>query len=265
MARDSRRGDDDRDDDRDDRDDRREDRSRDRGRGRDRDDDRDRDDRDQRDDDDADDDDLDEDDEDVDYRQLYRDAKAEAARHKKISRKHENRAKKSFRELQQLRNGGGRRRSGDDDDDLDIEAAVQDARESARTEVVREYAGKLVDSEIRAQAGDRLPAAQLEAILDGLDRTSFLDDDGELDMDAVEDYVDRIAPKTRRRRVGEDRDRDRDDDRGPRRRGTARGGSAMGQGGRTGRRDDRSGGGGVSAGRSRYQERRDARKESTSS
>ena len=180
------------------------------------------------------------DDGDVDWKARAEAAEKDRDRWKNSSRKHETRVKEKNKELEQARSG---KQQSDD------EKAVDEARREERAKVRREYGGRLVEEKIRGRAAGRLSEEQVDTLLDGLNRERFLDDDGEVDADAVHDYVDRIAPPRNR-----DRDDDRDEDRRDRR-GGARGGAGMGQG------RNRSGGRapGVEAGKALYEERRGKR------
>lgn len=74
----------------------------------------------------------------------------------------------------------------------DNEKAIAIARAEARSEALRESGARLVDAEVRAAVGGR--SIDVKALLEGLDRTRFLDDDGEPNVEAITKWVDRIAP-----------------------------------------------------------------------
>lgn len=110
----------------------------------------------------------------------------EAEKYKALARKHEDRAKanaKAEKELEQLRQQSM----------SDTEKAIAVAKQEARTEALREFGAKVVDAEVRAAVAGRNVDA--DALLEGLDRARFLDDDGEPDRDAITAWVDRIAPQ----------------------------------------------------------------------
>lgn len=114
------------------------------------------------------------------------DLTAEVERWKTLARKHEDRAKanaSAAKELETLRQQTM----------SDTEKAIALAKAEARTETMREVASRVVDAEVRAAVAGRNIDA--EALLDGLDRTRFVTDDGEPDRDAISQWVDRIAPK----------------------------------------------------------------------
>jgi hypothetical protein len=55
---------------------------------------------------------------------------------------------------------------------------------------------KLAAAEVRAAAAGRLTDEQLVTLLDGLNLSAFVGDDGEVDQAKVVKFVDGIAPKT---------------------------------------------------------------------
>lgn len=111
-------------------------------------------------------------------------------------------------------------------DEKALAEARDQAAKDAETKIRSEYAAKLVDAEIKAASAGRMDDTQREVLLDGLDRTRFLTEAGDVDTDKVTAYVNAIAP------AGEKRATD------------------LGQG----RRDGKPAGG-VSAGADRYAER----------
>lgn len=112
-------------------------------------------------------------------------ARAEAEKWKALARKHEKDAKDRARELERARQSAM----------TDAERAVADARTEGRAEALRTIGGKLARAEIRAAAGGRVDDDTLDGILEHLDLSAFVDDDGEVDTTAVSKFVDRIAPK----------------------------------------------------------------------
>jgi hypothetical protein len=74
----------------------------------------------------------------------------------------------------------------------DQEKAVATARSEARMEAIKEVGGRLVDAEVRVAASGR--NVDVDALLEGLNRSRFLKEDGEPDSNAIADWVDRIAP-----------------------------------------------------------------------
>lgn len=169
----------------------------------------------------------------IDWKVRAGDAAKDVERWKTLSRKHEKRAKdnaKAVRELADLK------RKGMSTD----EQAVSTAREEARAEERTRLGGRLVEAEIRGRIGERLEEEQIDSLVDGVNAARFLDDDGDVDTEAVREWVDKIAPKTK---GGKNRTEN-----------GAKGGAGMGQG-----RGDRKSVTGVAAGRARYAERIAAR------
>jgi hypothetical protein len=78
----------------------------------------------------------------------------------------------------------------------DKDKAVAEARESARREARAEVLPALVAAEFRAAAGNRIESARLATILEPLDLSKFLTDNGEVDTDKVTAYVNGVAPGT---------------------------------------------------------------------
>lgn len=110
---------------------------------------------------------------------------AEVDKWKALSRKHEEKAKANAaaaKELEQVRMSSM----------SDQEKAVETARAEARAEALREVGSVRVDDAVRIAAAGR--EVDVDALLEGLDRSRFLTDDGQPDTDAVTAWVDRIAP-----------------------------------------------------------------------
>jgi hypothetical protein len=126
------------------------------------------------------------------------DWKAEAEKWKSQSRKHEERARansNAAKELEKVRQQSM----------TETEKAVAQAREEGkaegRTETTKTLAARLVDSEVKAAAAGR--SVDVAALLDGLDRSRFLTDDGEPDVKAITSWMDRIAPTKTRLDLGQ--------------------------------------------------------------
>lgn len=94
----------------------------------------------------------------------------------------ERQARASAKELEQLRSQTM----------SEQEKAVQKARDEGRSEAMRETGTKLVDAEVRSLASGRNVDA--DALLEGIDRSKFLDDNGDPDRKAIKAWVDKIAP-----------------------------------------------------------------------
>lgn len=103
------------------------------------------------------------------------------------ARKWEDRAKtnaKAAQELDQLKQSSMN----------DTEKAVAQARAEARTEALREVGGRLAEAAIRVAAAGR--NVDVDALLEGVDASKFLDDNGDPDTKAIAAWVDRVAPAT---------------------------------------------------------------------
>lgn len=74
------------------------------------------------------------------------------------------------------------------------ERAIAEARIEGRTLALHELGSRLVDAEIRAAASGRLKDGQMRILLQGLNRSAFLTDDGAVDEKAVREFVNGIAP-----------------------------------------------------------------------
>jgi hypothetical protein len=109
----------------------------------------------------------------------------EAEKWKALAQKHEKRAKDNATaaaELEKVKL----------DAMSDTEKAVELARQQARAEVLTEVGGELVDLAVRAAVADR--QVDVDALLEGLDRSRFLTPEGKADTDAIQKWVDRIVP-----------------------------------------------------------------------
>jgi hypothetical protein len=113
------------------------------------------------------------------------DWKVEADKWKSLSRKHEKSAKDTATELDKIRQAN----------QTEQEKAIEAAKAEARQEGARSMAARIVDAEIKAAAAGKLASDQVTVLLQRLDRTQFLDNSGEVDLDEVAKFVDGLAPK----------------------------------------------------------------------
>lgn len=74
------------------------------------------------------------------------------------------------------------------------ERLVAEAEARGTANATAKLAGRLVDAEIKAAATGR--SVDVDALLEGLDRTRFLTDDGEPNTAAISAWIDRLAPVT---------------------------------------------------------------------
>jgi hypothetical protein len=112
--------------------------------------------------------------------------RAEADKWKALARKHEGRAKdnaQAKKDLDKLQ----REKATDD------ERAKLDAKDEGKAEARKELAPKLLAAEVKAAAGDRMTKEARETLLEGLDATKFLTDDGDVDTDKVATLIEGIA------------------------------------------------------------------------
>lgn len=111
---------------------------------------------------------------------------AEVDKWKSLARKHEDKSKanaKAQQELERLRQ----------ESMTEQERAVEAARQQARSEVLAELGQARVGDAFRVAAAGR--GIDIDALLEGVNLSTFLDDDGNPDTVKVGDWVERIAPK----------------------------------------------------------------------
>lgn len=77
----------------------------------------------------------------------------------------------------------------------ETEKAIEQARSEGRREALTETGQKVAAAELRAAAKGRMTDDQLSTLLDGLDLARFVNDEGDVDSDALGKFVDGIAPK----------------------------------------------------------------------
>lgn len=103
----------------------------------------------------------------------------------KEARKHEDRAKANAtaaKELETFKQSSM----------TEQEKAVATARAEAKAEAMREVGGKLAEAAIRVAAAGR--SVDVDALLEGIDASKFLDDNGDPNDKAITAWVDRVAP-----------------------------------------------------------------------
>ncbi|MFF1498701.1 hypothetical protein ACFVZR_02190 [Streptomyces sp. NPDC058316] len=151
------------------------------------------------------------------------DHKADAEKWKAQARKHETRAKENAAAAKEL---ARIKREGMSDIDKKVDEAVAAARAEERTKAGE----RVAKSAFLAAAKGRLDKAK--EVLDDINLRRYVNDDGEVDDDAIAELVDKLAPKK------SDKDDDQGDERDTRRRtrsggyqGTRQRGSNGGNGG----------------------------------
>lgn len=110
---------------------------------------------------------------------------AEVEKWKQLARKHEDRAKANAaaaKERDEIKQASM----------SEQEKAVAEAVSKARAETLAEVGSALVDAEFKAAAAGR--SIDVAALLEGLDRSRFVTEDGQADTEAITTWIDRIAP-----------------------------------------------------------------------
>lgn len=117
--------------------------------------------------------------------------KAQASRQRQFGRTHEDRSKDSLkkateaeRELEKLRRASL----------TEGEQKAAEAYDRGKAETRAALGGRMVAAEIRSAAAGRVSADVLDAHLEALDPTRFLDESHEVDTARVRAWVDRVAP-----------------------------------------------------------------------
>jgi hypothetical protein len=78
----------------------------------------------------------------------------------------------------------------------DQERAVAEAQETGFNAAMGSVVPRLVRAEFKAAALGRLTSEQLSTLLEDVDLTKYVDDDGEPDTERINKKVDALAPKT---------------------------------------------------------------------
>jgi hypothetical protein len=116
------------------------------------------------------------------------DLAAEVEKWKSFARKHENDAKKHLKELDTIRNANST------EQEKLLKSARDEGYNSGIAEMRHSFGGKLVAATFRASAAGRMEAKAVEALIGGLNVSSYLDDSGEVNSKAIAELVDTIAP-----------------------------------------------------------------------
>lgn len=75
------------------------------------------------------------------------------------------------------------------------EMLFHETSQKARSEAISQFGGKLVKAEFKAAAAGRMSETQLNSLLDNVNVSKFMNDDGDIDEKAISDFVDSIVPK----------------------------------------------------------------------
>ena len=114
------------------------------------------------------------------------DLAADVEKWKALARKNEERAKANAaaaKELEEVKKQNM----------TDTEKAVAEAKAAGRAEALKETGASLVEAEIKAAATGR--GIDIDALLEGVDRSRFISEDGKADTAAVTAWVDKVAPQ----------------------------------------------------------------------
>lgn len=122
------------------------------------------------------------------------DLQAEIEKWKALARKHEDRAKANGSAAKELEELKAKTMS-------EQEKAVAAAKAEGRTEALKESAVRLVDAEVRAAAAGR--KIDVDTLLEGLDRSKFLTEEGEPDTKTIVAHLDKLAPTDGRVDLGQ--------------------------------------------------------------
>lgn len=112
--------------------------------------------------------------------------KAEVDKWKSLSRKNEQQAKANLAAAKELEEIKKSQLS-------DTERLIAETKEQTALSVRREFAGKLVDAELKSQLNGRLLDA---GALLAFDKTSFIDDDGNPNIEAIQSWVEAHSKTT---------------------------------------------------------------------
>jgi hypothetical protein len=117
------------------------------------------------------------------------DLTAEVEKWKALSRKNEATAKANVAAAKELETFKASQMT---EQEKAVAEAVAKATADTRTATLREMGAELVDAAVTAAAAGR--AIDVTALLDGLDRSRFLTEDGKADSKAITAWIDKLAP-----------------------------------------------------------------------
>lgn len=113
------------------------------------------------------------------------DLTAELAKWKELARKNEAKAKANAQAVTELEKLKAAQMT-------DTDRAVQTARAEATVEARKSLGSRLVAAEVRVAAAGR--PVDVDTLLEGIDASKFLDDDGEPKATEIRDWIDKVAP-----------------------------------------------------------------------
>lgn len=123
----------------------------------------------------------------IDWEAEAKKFKAEAEKQLRLNRKVEDQNKANLKRLADMEAASL------SDQDKAVRAAIEAAQNDTRAQVMQQFGHRLVDAEVKAAATGR--GMDVDALLDGLDRSRFLSADMEPDSAAIAAWVEKIAPK----------------------------------------------------------------------
>lgn len=116
------------------------------------------------------------------------DLAAEVEKWKSFARKHEADAKKHLKELEKFQ------AANQTEQEKLLKAARDEGYNTAMSEAKQMFGQKLVAANFKAAATGRMEGKAIEALIGGLNVSSYLDDSGEVNTKAITEFVDTIAP-----------------------------------------------------------------------
>lgn len=123
--------------------------------------------------------------------QPEKDWAAEAEKWKALARRHEGNAKANATKAKEF---DALLEASKTDQERAVEQAREEAAAAARADERSRFGSRLVDAEIRAVAAGRLEPDQVSVLMEGLDRSRFLTDDGDVDTKKVTKLLDGLVP-----------------------------------------------------------------------
>lgn len=116
------------------------------------------------------------------------DLTAEVEKWKSFARKHEADAKKHLKELEKFQ------AANQTEQEKLLKSARDEGYNSAMSEAKQLFGQKLVAAKFEAAAAGRMEGKAIQALIGGLNVSSYLDDSGEVNTKAITEFVDTIAP-----------------------------------------------------------------------
>lgn len=118
----------------------------------------------------------------------------QAAYWRVFARRNEDRLKETKNQLAELQKVKEQHDKLVEANQTETEKAITKARAEGAAEATRAVGSKLVAAEVRAASAGRMERERVDALLEHLDRSKFLDSNGDVDTAKVAAYVDAVAP-----------------------------------------------------------------------